>query len=173
MKPTEEQLKDPKWWDENAPDIWATDYDADDHYFFCPKGHWASITRNWQSFHNPQTYYQIKKTGRTFSRPTTPPAPEWDGKSAPAPGELAQSSGGKCSVIGYDSQRKNVAVQWYDGELGVIPVGALKPLRTKEQRDVDQLAEFINAQRFVRGGFSAKPDVVAREILAWLKERNQ
>lgn len=70
-----------------------------------------------------------------------PQSSEWDGKSAPAPGDQAKTSGGRCSVLAWDARRNKVAVQWHDGELGVVSAEALKPLRTKEQREREELRE--------------------------------
>ncbi|BES72219.1 hypothetical protein RE428_32370 [Marinobacter nanhaiticus D15-8W] len=68
-------------------------------------------------------------------RPTTK---QWDGESDPAYGQLAQTSGGRCVVVGYDAIRKRVAVQWCDGELGVVVLQAVKPIKSAAEREKEE-----------------------------------
>ena len=45
----------------------------------------------------------------------------------------AQTSGGKCKVLAVDECRGMVAVQWHDGELGVVRVECVKkPLTERD-----------------------------------------
>lgn len=99
-------------------------------------------------------------------RPTKPQAPEWDGKAAPAPGELAQTSSGKCEILGWDAQASKAAVQWHDGDLGIVSLDALKPLRTKKQRQRDELAGMIESYNSLSSGMLA--DAIIAE--GWRKE---
>lgn len=114
--PTQQQLNDPAWWDENA-------------------GTASHYCRGKKQFYD----YRLHHAPCCSARPTKPQAPEWDGESAPAPGELATTSSGECQGLGWDAQREQVAVQWHDGELGVVAIGALKP-RAKEDQERFELA---------------------------------
>lgn len=94
---------------------------------------------------------------------------EWDGESTPAPGDQAKTSGGICSVLAWDAQRNKVAIQWHDGELGVVSAEALKPIRTKEQREREGLIKVIKDCDDI----ACSSDDIADAILAKyeLKER--
>lgn len=136
--PTQQQLNDPAWWDESAPKD-AQEYGATNGYFYKEENgvwfYWKSdLNKPWQECSMGQPLAEDR-----VPRPTRPQAPEWDGNSAPAPGELATTSSGECQVLGWDARREQVAVQWHDGELGVVAIGALKP-RAKEDQERFELA---------------------------------
>ncbi len=136
---------DAAYWRECGAPEDATHYDPVFHQFLQHSGltgwhRWQS--KSWELCHDPGPYLEDKFIPRPQSE-RVDGLPEWDGVSAPEPGELAVTSGGKCQVLGWDAQRNKVAVQWHDGELGVVSMAALKPLRTKEQRQRGYLAKLI------------------------------
>jgi hypothetical protein len=60
---------DADYWDEVAPDRWATDFDTRSKMFFCPKGFWHR-DGDWCAYHGQGNYDYVKQTNPTFPRPT-------------------------------------------------------------------------------------------------------
>jgi len=89
--------------------------------------------------------------------PTEQPVePTWNGEGLPPCGVNACTSGGECVVIGVDENKGEVAVQWNDGELGVVPSSVVRPIRTKEQRVKAELAELIESHGSMSAGVIAE-----------------
>ena len=83
-----------------------------------------------------------------------PAAPEWDGESAKHVGMKFQSSLGECELMAIDSNKVTCCVRFLDsGHLQFCSLDALEPLRTKEQRERDELANFLN-DYVIPGGFN-------------------
>jgi hypothetical protein len=184
MKIDVERLKvDAKYWDEVAPDIWATDFCIDDKFFFSPIGYWSLATRQWRSFNNPATYELVKSQSfRTIPRPAKQ-SQEWENGLPPVGCECQARAfeDGKweaVKVLAYpkDECQTYIVVQSLDGQdwwWRVIGEGfEARPLRTKEQREREELQEIIGRALMGEVQDSALP-AAADAVLAWLKERPQ
>lgn len=131
-QPTQEQLNDPAWWDENAGTA--------SHY--CPTN---------------KQFYDSRLHPCCFTRPTKPAAPEWDGEGLPPVGcecECAsienngQASWCKVKIVAFGKATvcmeslENIvdAGKW---DLFVKDAGRVKfrSIRTKEQREREEVIE--------------------------------
>lgn len=155
MNPTDEQLRDPKWWDEVAPE-WAT------HYVIshcATPGGWYELKGigAFKMFYNSEEYeFQIdnyrKESLDVYERPTKPVAPEWDGSGARPPVDTAFefSTNGQSweeRVMLFDdgitclmANRKYPANRWHykcDD-----PGWDCRPIRTPEQREREEIITY-------------------------------
>lgn len=151
-QPTEQQLKDPAWWDENAPEG-AT------HYFFKggdrTAGFYKSVGSSalfwgfdgW-SDHCSNPFLTDRSC---IPRPAKLAEPEWNGEGYPP-------VGCECEFRTNDSDWLTVSVRYISKFGTVVDVGQgidailpedrglhFRPLRTKEQRDRDELIEAIKS----------------------------
>lgn len=131
--PTREQLNDPSWWDENAPEG-AT------HAKFGDRITWLryeyGIWRFWQG--SCWSRPSVRPAGDLFARPTRPSAPDWDGEGPPPVGCECER------LIGNDVYRVVVVAHFNDEvvvyqedaapEYTGVQSGYLRPRRTHEQR---------------------------------------
>lgn len=138
--PTEAQLNDPKWWDENAPEG-ATHLAWLNHGWTWWKPGEKKCGMLWhRRFSEWQERYD--ESIAKHRRPTKPEPQEWDG-------EGWTPIGCQCERFIGDEVYRVTVVAHFDGEVvvhqedaapeytGVDP-GYLRPPRTKEQRDRDQ-----------------------------------
>lgn len=75
----------------------------------------------------------------------------------------------ECTVIAH--RHGCAVVEDQDGQTyEAVPPNSF--IRTKEQRQRDALEKLLDSNRFVRGGFSSRPDVVADAIIdaGWKKD---
>lgn len=156
--PTEAQLRDPKWWDDNAPEG-ATHAIFGDftRWLMLDHGIWRFWEGGWWS--RPS----VKPAGEILARPTKPAAPEWDGEGLPPVGCECEYRIGGGETEWYPCTVKYVlagdpdpdadgwrAVVWCPrlekDQLAHLPRFQFRPLRTKEQREAYELANCINSQ---------------------------
>ena len=155
--PTEQQLRDPKWWDENAPEG-AT-------HFFPPSGDWYKNSEpNLQCWAASMGFWvQAGFPDRledrlAVQRPTTPPAPDWE--KGQEPGRIAPERDGEkpdaymcpagCGCLWRDNGDDTMSL--YGPKSQSCDVCEMEPLKnlipvkkllTKEQRDRNSLTETI------------------------------
>lgn len=210
MKPTEEQLKDPKWWGKNAP-TGAALYDKElrswlkKDFFFAwlvwreDQQLWgkAGILVDWDSRESHMAARPVPppepKQSTDIEIPAstpTPPTAEWDGEGLPPVGctcefktPAAESGWANCLVMGYYEDLVWITAHFKDDDdlysgkhltMGVTLM-EFRPLRTKEQREREELAEALSKAAY-RMGFALdleESDAFADAVLTWLKERPQ
>lgn len=126
MKPTDEQLADSQWWDENRPD-WEVVY--------CKMAEAYGATQSDMCEH-------------CIPRPAKPEPREWDGVEWPVPvGITIQNGFGEHrTVIAHDGDRivcrceKSSCYRGYDR----AEAHKLSPLKTQAEREREELAELID-----------------------------
>lgn len=119
--PTEAQLNDPKWWDDRAGT--ATHYCTDIGQFLDYNRHYA-----------------LSGKSCCVPRPTTPPAPEWDGEGLPPVGVececMRHGLWVKCEVRAHGEDHAcPVAFVQTEFDCQVLDERMFRPIRTKEQRE--------------------------------------
>lgn len=171
-QPTEQQLKDPTWWEREAPPWAKTIIRAKDNrdlwWFEHHVGRGTAM--------NLRSEQQITADNTGFAhawevvviRPE-PQSQEWDGKSWPIPVGVTVKNwrGEHRTVIVHDGS--NIVCRCDDSggyrgySKGQATTHKLQPLRTKEQRDRDELLEIIY--------MNEPSEVIADAILAagWRK----
>ena len=158
--PTEQQLNDPKWWDENAPE-WAT---MAGQIGAARRWVWGNLGQ-YQYFGEEKIYsyagaqnwalHDLRMIGK---RPAKPEPKEWDGKTFPVP--LGQKCECTFAVEHHDTWHRGEAV--FHGidpegrEYMVIDTGIyqvcyrsldyVRPIRTQAERDRDDLASLCRAK---------------------------
>lgn len=150
-EPTEQQLKDPKWWDENAPEG-AT-------HFWEPSSDWYRVDSDGTTYAFYDNQWRVPCHGfrlgkeRIHQRPEKPASPEWDGKTFPVPiGATCRCTfaverhdrwhKGRCVFHGIDPEGRGYMV---------IDTGAyqacfrsldhVRTIRTQAEREVEVLQE--------------------------------
>lgn len=162
--PAQEQLNDPAWWDENAGTA--------SHY--CPTN---------------KQFYDSRLHPCCFTRPTKPAAPEWGGEGLPPVGSKVvlrgkekAASGRSGFSPGHDNAGEEVKIYCHftddtGVELaayvgtnkrigGVACARAFKPIRTKEQREREELVEVLTNFFFDDVSETLKPEDIADAIIA-------
>lgn len=152
--PTQKQLNDPAWWDENAPD-WAASVITNDsrndfNWFRYVKGHGAAEDIFTGSRFVADTTGSAHRW-KIFPRPLAKPEPqEWDGELPPAGSEceidvessarwFAGDKWRSCEVLAHRGGR---AICWVPSCNRVIDSGEcrhFRPIRTKEQREREEI----------------------------------
>ena len=145
-QPTQEQLRDPEWWDQNEMNSGSIELYLiwEDGKFkkveWCPPGAILVI--------------EAHETWERYQRPTKPAAPEWNGEGLPPVGcECEYRLGGSanwhpCRVkaVAYE-QGAIIECDCEFGEQYVSLFGGqpvqFRPIRTKAERDLDELATEI------------------------------
>lgn len=143
--PTEAQLNDPKWWDENAPEG-AT------HVCLCSGGSWQWMKINlsgafnyyWHERFSQWVPKESSAGSQNVERPTTPPAPEWDGEGLPPVGVececMRHGLWVKCEVRAHGEDHAcPVAFVQTEFECLVHDERMFRPIRTKEQREREEI----------------------------------
>lgn len=159
---TQEQPKDPKWWDENAPKG-ATHAIFGDftRWLMLDHGIWRFWEGGWWS--RPSA----KPAGEILARPTKPPAPEWNGEGLPPAGIQcecyhADLNGVKqwieCDVVGPYGDYVICAPN--GGGFYGFDANELRPLRTKEQRERDELEQLLFDHGVMNGHCAGAADAI-------------
>lgn len=155
--PTEQQLNDPKWWDENAPEG-ATHYRAPGGMYYGgfykrePDGEWYFfVDAQWEFLEKPE-----KSAAHPLTpRPTKPQPQEWDGEGLPPVGcecellrgRLTEPKWVPIKVTGRGERVtvfRRLSAAGFE-EITEADPDEFRPLRTKEQRERDDLKEIIRA----------------------------
>lgn len=142
--PTNEQLNDPVWWNDNAPE-WAEHYCAE-----------------WNGFLN-----NTPPASCCVPRPAKLPA--WNGEGCPPVGcDLECDTGfqnwcpAKCIALGRDHGDTVAIIQTTNRVFIVSGPGRMRPFRTKEQRVRDELIRILNESSMAKVGDMA--DAVLEEF---------
>lgn len=182
MKPTHEQLRDPKWWDENAPE--GAEVFIDELYFakwvggrefnfYCCDGEWVCAETQFSK----NRYFKEQKEG-VWVIDQRPTAPSWNGEGLPPVGceceyvpdpVCAPHIAVKGVFIGRVNDEDFIDVDGHVDRMKAIdPARRFRPLRTPEQRLRDEIIELLEDT-------SHDTSDIADAILAKyeLKERNQ
>lgn len=152
--PTQQQLNDPAWWDENAPEG-AT-------HFWGPSSDWYRVDADGTTYAFYDNQWRAPCHGfrlgkeRIHRRPTKPAAPEWDGEGLPPVGSTQRN----CELVGIHgdtgqfevvAHRNGAAIVYVplddnDGDaFPALPCHFL-PIRTQAEREREELANCINSQ---------------------------
>lgn len=148
--PTQEQLRDPEWWDENAPE-WAKSFGFAGiqrlPVFFSLK-QYQHVYGNGQSISVGEMHtYSLGDIEHAASRPTKPAAQEWDGEGRPPVNT-------KCKAVSCHKLRTGTVVWHREGsdvdalvldEDGFTAFWAdtFAPLKTQAEREHEELAELL------------------------------
>lgn len=142
--PTQQQLNDPKWWDENVHPEVERIY-VGEHCLYEMKliGEPKYLSdRGWSSFMGNTDARRYWNYG--VSRPTKPELKEWDGEGLPPVGvecEYALKPSGpwfRCEIVSHNRMVIRCPHLETDSDRGLQIVGCnlvFRPLRTKEQRE--------------------------------------
>lgn len=165
--PTQQQLKDPKWWDREAPEG-ATHVIFGDfrRWLMYDHGIWRFWEGGWWS--RPS----VKPAGKILTRPAKPEPKEWDGEPdaymCPAGcGCLWRDNGDDTmSLYGPRSQSCDVCEPLPLNRL--VPV---KKLRTQAEREREELAGVLTNFFFDDVSETLKPEDIADAVIAagWRK----
>lgn len=179
MKPTYEQLRDPKWWDEYVP-YGATHFvpgksGLSDVFWRIEDGvgveAWAVGVDALVHYKDPSWAYDTIPA-RAISRPTKPAAPEWGGKGVPPVGcecevRVSGDYWTKALVVGLDEEGGiPAAVCRVLDSYYAFSSKCTRPLRTKEQRERDDLAKFLTDFFFDDVSETLRPEDIADAIIA-------
>lgn len=153
--PTKEQLNDPKWWDENAPE-WARSFGLagiprNPVFFNLKQYKYLEGNRREVDFGETHTY-SLGDIEYVASRPTKQ-SQEWNGEGLPPVGSTQRD----CELVGIhgDVEQFEVVAHRNGAAIVYVPLDDnggdafpaipcdFRPLRTKEQRERDELAVTI------------------------------
>ena len=158
-----ERLKvDREYWS-IASVLGSTYYDKETGLFCDEMGYYTKHGFKLWSGINPKTY----KPGRFIPRPAKAPEVEWDGSGLPPAGCECEVRGDsdnwyKCKIIGHHGSRAVFFCDHWtpDSDYNASPASEFRPIRTKEQRQRDDLIAIIP-----HPGFSTKEEI-AEAILS-------
>lgn len=132
MKPTQEQLNDPKWWDDNAPEgaeAWVDDcffkWDEGKEYIFTDSG-WETEGESWtpRDYKNDHGFFVVE-------RPTKP-------AFVPKVGEWCLSYGGaKMMLVGLSSSDHYVFEIDNGGLTMLGSIDGFRPIKSKRELFVE------------------------------------
>lgn len=144
-QPTREQLRDPDWWDREAPE-WAKSYGTAGALAIPV---WFNL-KQYQHVRGVQAHrvfefesggcFELGDITKVASRPTNPAAPEWDGEGEIKPGQAAYHTlrGENVTIVGHDYTKEVPLPMFYaDNRYWATEPEWLKPTKAKAERERD------------------------------------